>query len=123
MDKAPKMSESTRIREAYFTEFVERVQEVYSSIPIQLSGGFLPDDQAFAQSHMVKGEWFASIIPVKVVGSGLALQFFYHNMRRIGHGLKSDPNVSIPSMVFKDIIETFRSGLLQTVERMLQGFP
>ena len=83
----------------------------------------LPDDQAFAQSHIVKGEWFASIIPVKVVGSGLALQFFYHNMRRIGHGLKSDPNVSIPSMVFKDIIETFRRGLLQTVERMLQGFP
>ncbi|KAK3178812.1 hypothetical protein OEA41_000949 [Lepraria neglecta] len=162
MDKAPKMSESTRIREAYFTEFAERVQELNSSVPIQLSGGFrsrtgmadaiesgvcsliglgrsvvlqpdlptavllnpsLPDDQAFAQSHVVKGQWFANMIPVKVVGSGLAIQFFYHNMRRMGHGLKSDPDMSIPSMVFKDILETFRSGLLQTVERILQSFP
>ena len=66
---------------------------------------------------------FANMIPVKVVGAGLAIQFFYHNMRRMGNGLKSDPNMSIPSMVLKDIFETFRSGLGQTVERMLQSFP
>lgn len=65
---------------------------------------------------------FANIIPVKVVGAGLAIQFFYHNMRRMGNGLKSDPDMSIPSMVLKDIFETFRSGLVQTVERMLQSF-
>ena len=33
------MSESTRIREAYFTEFAERVQGLNSKVPIQLSGG------------------------------------------------------------------------------------
>ena len=66
---------------------------------------------------------FAKIIPVKVVGAGLAIQFFYHNMRRMGNGLKSDPDMSIPSMVLKDIFEMFGSGLVQTVERMLQSFP
>ena len=66
---------------------------------------------------------FANMIPVKVVGAGLAIQFFYHNMRRMGNGLKSDPDMSIPSMVLKDIFETFRSGLLQTIGRMLQSFP
>ena len=39
IEKAPKMSESTRIREAYFTEFAERVQALNSKVPIQLSGG------------------------------------------------------------------------------------
>lgn len=162
MDKAPTMSESTRIREAYFTEFAERVQELDSNVPIQLSGGFrsrngmadaidsgvcsliglgrsvvlqpdlpkavllnpsIPDDQAFAQSHIVKGQWFANMIPVKVVGAGLAIQFFYHNMRRLGNGMKSDPDASIPYIVFQSVLETFRSGLLTTVERMLQSFP
>ena len=52
------------------------------------------DDEALAVPHIVKGQWFANMIPVKVVGSGLAIQFFYHNMRRLGHGLKSDPDAS-----------------------------
>ena len=39
LDKAPKKSESTRIREAYFTEFAEKVQALNSKVPIQLSGG------------------------------------------------------------------------------------
>lgn len=39
MDKAPKR-ESTRIREAFFTEFAEKVQDLKSPVPIQLSGGF-----------------------------------------------------------------------------------
>ena len=95
LDKAPKTSETTRIREAYFTEFAERVQGLNSPVPIQLSGGFrsrtgmadaidsgvcsliglgrsvvlqpdlsaaillnpsVPDEEAFAQSHMVKGQ-------------------------------------------------------------------
>ena len=125
VDKAPKMSESTRIMEAYFTEFAERVQALQSSMPTQLSGGFhsrtgmadaidsgvcsliglgrsavlqpdlpkavilnpsIPDEEAFAVSHIVKGHWFANAIPVKVVGAGLAIQFFYHNMRRLGNG-------------------------------------
>lgn len=161
LEKAPKR-ESTRIREAYFTDFAERVQGLNSRVPIQLSGGFrsrtgmadaidsgicsliglgrsvvlqpdLPltvllnpsvsDDEALAVPHIVKGQWFANMIPVKVVGSGLAIQFFYHNMRRLGHGLKSDPDASIPYIVWMSVLETFRSGLFQTVERMLQSFP
>ena len=39
MDKAPKMAEATRIREAYFTDFAEKVQKLDSKVPIQLSGG------------------------------------------------------------------------------------
>lgn len=83
----------------------------------------VPDDAAFAPSHIVKGQWFAKLIPVKVIGSGLAIQFFYHNMRRLGNGLKSDRDVSIPSIVFHGIMETFQSGLLQAMERVLQTFP
>lgn len=83
----------------------------------------IPDDEAFAQCHIVKGQWFANMIPVKVVGAGLAIQFFYHNMRRLGNGMKSDPDASIPYIVFQGVLEMFRSGLLQTAERVLQSFP
>jgi len=83
----------------------------------------IADDEALAQSHIVKGQWFANMIPAKVVGAGLAIQFFYHNMRRLGNGMKSDPGASIPYIVFQGTVETFRSGLLQTVERILQSFP
>ncbi|TKA73224.1 hypothetical protein B0A49_04893 [Cryomyces minteri] len=158
---APKMSESTRIREAYFTEFAERVQGLNSDIPIQLSGGFrsrtgmadaiasgvcsliglgrsavleptLPrsvllnpqydDDAALAQSHAIKGLWFANWFPVQVVGKGLAIQFFYHNMRRLGHGLKSDPDASIPWIVGVSIWETLTSGVLGNIQRALASW-
>ncbi|MCJ1395777.1 hypothetical protein MMC18_008663 [Xylographa bjoerkii] len=160
IDKAPQMSESTRIREAYFTEFAEKVQAMQSKVPIQLrfrsrtgmadaidSGvcqliglgrtavldpdipravllnPSVPDEAAFAQSHIVRGQWFANLIPVKVVGSGLAIQFFYYNMRRLGNGLKSSPNASIPFVIFESVLETFRSGLSQTFGRILQSMP
>ena len=80
------------------------------------------DDDALAVPHIVKGQWFANMIPFKVVGSGLAIQFFYHNMRRLGHGLKSDPEATIPYIVFQGVFETFQSGLYQTVQRILQSF-
>lgn len=63
------------------------------------------------------------MIPVKVVGAGLAIQFFYHNMRRLGNDLKSDPDVSIPWVVFEAVMETFRSGLVRTLERVFQSVP
>jgi 2,4-dienoyl-CoA reductase-like NADH-dependent reductase (Old Yellow Enzyme family) len=123
MEKGQKMKESTRIREAFFTDFAEKVQEMKSDVPIQLSGGFrsrtgmadaiysgtcdliglgrsavlepeLPrkillnpeydDEGSVAMSHIVKGQWFANMIPVKVIGGGLPIQFFYYNMRRLG---------------------------------------
>ena len=43
LDKAPNISKSTRIREAYFTEFAEKVQALNSKVPIQLSGGLWPE--------------------------------------------------------------------------------
>ena len=82
----------------------------------------IADDKAFAQSHIVRGQWFANMIPVKIVGAGLAIQFFYHNMRRLGNGMKSDPDASIPYIVLQGALETLESGILQTVERMLQSF-
>ena len=81
----------------------------------------ISDDEALAVPHIIKGQWFANMIPVNVIGSGLAIQFFYHNMRRLGHGLKSDPDASIPFIVFQGALETFRSGLFQTVGRILQS--
>jgi 2,4-dienoyl-CoA reductase-like NADH-dependent reductase (Old Yellow Enzyme family) len=129
------MRESTRIREAFFTDFAERVQKLDSGVPIQLSGGFrsrtsvanavasgvcdlvglgraavikpslpkdillnldLPDDIAVGLPHIIRGQWLARWIPVKVVDSGLAIQLFYWNMRRLENGLKSDPYASIP---------------------------
>lgn len=41
--KAPQRAEPTRIREAYFTEFAEKVQHLDSKVPIQLSGGWSSD--------------------------------------------------------------------------------
>jgi len=36
------------------------------------------------------------MMPLKLVGSGLPVQFFYYNMRLLGAGLKSDPDISLP---------------------------
>lgn len=161
LSKAPKIKESTRIREAYFTEFAERVAQIPGKCcPIQLSGGFrsrtgmadaiisgacdmiglgrtavlepdipkrlllnkdLDDDEALARPHIVRGQWFSNMIPVKVVGSGLPIQFFYFNMRRLGNGLSSDPDKSIPGIVAAAILETLRSGLTSTLQRIGQS--
>lgn len=160
MDKAPQRS-STRIREAYFTEFADKVRAIGSDVPIQLSGGFrsrtgmadalssgecqliglgrsvvlepeLPakvllnpdydDEGALAKSHVVRGQWFGKMIPIKVVGSGLGIQFFYYNMRRLGKGLASDPEASIPWIVGVGIWEALSSGLLKSVQRLVAGW-
>lgn len=157
ISKAPKMRESTRIREAFFIEFAEKVQAMESPIPIQLSGGFrsrtgmadaidsgvcdmiglgraavlepeLPrktllnpefdDDHALGMSHMVRGQWFANMIPAKVVGGSLPIQFFYYNMRRLGSGLMSDPNASIPFVFFNNIWEGLRGSFLKALQRL-----
>lgn len=81
----------------------------------------IADDDAFAQSHIVRGQWFANLIPIKVVGSGLGIQFFYHNMRRLGNGLASDPDLSLPKMLLIDTLETFRAGLTTTLSRIIQS--
>ena len=156
---APKR-ESTRIREAFFTDFAERVQQMHSKVPIQLSGGFrtrngmadaidsgvcdliglgraavlepslpkdvllnpeVPDDTALALPHMVRGQWMARWVPVKVVGAGLPIEFFYWNMRRLGAGLKSDPYASIPYVVFENIVGALSSAAL-ALARKLRAF-
>lgn len=81
----------------------------------------LDDDEALARPHIVRGQWFSNMIPVKVVGSGLPIQFFYFNMRRLGNGLSSDPDKSIPGIVAAAILETLRSGLTSTLQRIGQS--
>lgn len=162
LETAPKIRQSTRIREAYYTEFAERVVKIEgSACPIQLSGGFrsrtgmadailsgacdliglgrtavlepdipkrlllnadLGDDEALARPHIVRGQWFSNMIPIKVVGSGLPIQFFYFNMRRLGNGLSSDPDKSIPGIVWSAIVEGCRGGLGVAVQRVLETF-
>jgi hypothetical protein len=157
---SPKIKESTRIQEAYFTEFAERVAQIPGTkCPLQLSGGFrsrtgmadavasgacdliglgrtdafepdipkhlllntdLTDDEALARPHIVKGQLFSNMILVKVIGSGLPIQFFYFNMRRLGNGLKSDPDKSIPGLVISAIVETVRSGVTVTLQRIVE---
>lgn len=162
IDKAPARSQSTRIREAFFTEFAEKVMAFKSEVPIQLSGGFrsrngmadaidsgvtdliglgrasvlqpslpreillnpsIPDEDAVAISHIVKGQWFMRMIPIKVVGRGLGLQYFYHQMRRLGKGLKSDPDMSIPGYLFADMVETVQAGFVASLQRFMQALP
>nr|OQO25654.1 hypothetical protein B0A51_05478 [Rachicladosporium sp. CCFEE 5018] len=158
IDKAPKMRESTRIREAFFTEFAEKVQSLDSPIPIQLSGGFrsrtgmadaldsgicqmiglgraavlepeLPrkvllnpeydDELALGMSHIVRGQWLSNMVPIKVIGAGLPIQFFYYNMKRLGKGLSSDPDASIPYVIAMSIWETVSSGWSKSIQQVI----
>ena len=82
----------------------------------------LSDDEALASPHIVRCQWFSNMIPVKVVGSGLPIQFFYLNMRRLGNGLSSDPDKSISGIVWRAILETCRSGWGVAVQRVLETF-
>lgn len=41
----------------------------------------IPDSEAIAMPHEVKGLWMARMVPVKAVGSGLPIQFFYYNSK------------------------------------------
>ena len=81
----------------------------------------IPDDAAFAPSHLVRGQWLANWIPVKVIGSGLPIQFFYYNMRRLGNGLRSSPDASIPWVLWEGVLETVRAGVGMSLGRVLQG--
>lgn len=155
---APKMRESTRIREGFFTDFAEQVQNIRSPVPIQLSGGFrsrtgmadaldsgicdliglgraavlepeLPqkvllnpavdDDAALAMPHIVRGQWFSDLIPAKVVGGSLGIEFFYYNMRRLGRGLQSAPNVSIPFIVLHNLFDGLRASFWKSLQRLV----
>lgn len=158
VEKAQTMKESTRIREAFFTDFAEKVMQMESKVPVQLSGGFrtrtgmadaiysrtcdliglgraavlepeLPgkvllnpeynDDGALAKSHIVRGQWFSRMVPIKAVGGSLPIQFFYYNMRRLGQGLKSDPDVTVLGVVLIGLWESVVSGCGQTVQRIV----
>lgn len=79
------------------------------------------DDEALTMPHVVKGQWLVRWILVKVVRSGLPIQFFYHNMRQLGAGLGSDSHATIPHIVLKNIVGTVGSGLTKTVGRIVQA--
>lgn len=89
------------------------------SLPRQtLLNPSVPDEEAIAISHIVRGQWFANMIPIKVIGSGLGIQFFYHQMRRLGKGLKSQPEMSILGVLVADTVETFKAGLTTSLQRL-----
>ena len=63
------------------------------------------DHEALARPHIVRGQWFSNLVPVEVVGSGLPIQFWYYNMKRLGRGLSPDPDKSIPGMLVSAVVE------------------
>lgn len=85
------------------------------------------DSEAIAMPHEVKGLWLARVIPAKIVGGGLPVQFFYYNsksfgvpyhcrahsrtVKRLGQGLTSDPDISIPWIAVYGAIGTLRAKL------------
>lgn len=77
------------------------------------------DESSGARPHLVKGQWFANMIPIKVVGAGLPIQFFYYNMQRLGKGLESDPDASIPEILLRGLWTAIRDGLGVTVQKVL----
>lgn len=88
----------------------------------------IPDDEALATPHIVKGLWVTrlGVLP-KLVGMGLPLQFFYYNMRRLGSGLNADPHTSVsPSIATARSFELtafFAAGVSRLVAhvRSVQG--
>jgi len=40
-------------------------------------------------------------------------------MRRLGNGQKSDPNISIPGVVFAGLWESLRGGALDTIQKVI----
>lgn len=161
MSKGKAMSESTRLREAFYTDFADKVMAMDSPVPVQLSGGFrsrtgmadaiysrtcdliglgrgavlepeLPkkillnpaydDEGSCAMSHKVRGQWLSNWFPVKVVGAGLPIQFFYYNMRRLGAGLESDPDISILGVVMMGVWETIRDGATKTMQKVIAAW-
>jgi hypothetical protein len=81
------------------------------------------DEDAIGIPHIVKGQWIVPYMPAKIIGAGLGIQFFYHNMRRLGNGLKSDPDLSIPKLMFLGTMETLTSGLSKLAQRILSTLP
>jgi len=68
----------------------------------------------------VTGQWFSNMIPVNIIGSGLAIQIFYFHMRRFGNGLCSDPDKNIPGIVLSGIVETPRSEVTVALDRSVE---
>jgi hypothetical protein len=79
------------------------------------------DDAALARSHVGKDRWISNLVPVEVVGSGLPIQFWYFNMKRLGRGLRPDPDKSIPVMVLSGIMDAVSSGVKDLVGKFV-GF-
>ncbi|KAK5202634.1 hypothetical protein LTR96_011371 [Exophiala xenobiotica] len=79
----------------------------------------IPDDEALAMPHEIRGMWLANMAPVKIVGASMAGQVFYYNMRRMGSGLAADPYVSVPYVIFSGIMGLVRGTLSGMSERLM----
>lgn len=73
----------------------------------------IPDSEAIALPLQIKGLWLADWMPVRVVGSGLPVQFFYYNMKLLGAGLPSDPNISLPAIALYGALGALQEKLGQ----------
>ncbi|KAL8286164.1 hypothetical protein RQP46_004652 [Phenoliferia psychrophenolica] len=71
----------------------------------------IPDDQAFALPFQIKGLWFVPWVPARVVGAGLPLRFFYHQMMRLGAGLNSDTKITLPYIFFYNLTWGIKSKI------------
>jgi len=76
------------------------------------------DADAFGVAHVVKGQWITWLLPARVLGGGFILQFFYHNMRRLGKGLQVNAEISLPGILVADAIETWKSGISGLLQRL-----
>lgn len=79
----------------------------------------IPDEEALAVSHQINGLWFANWFPIKAVGSGFGIQYFYYNMRRLGKGLGSDLEIGVPGVLLATVMETLKAGISTTFMRLL----
>lgn len=81
----------------------------------------ISDEEAIALPHQIQGLWLARMMPAKLVGAGLPIQYFYYNMRLLGVGLPSDPNISLPSVVLYNALGIIRQKLWSVVLALTSG--
>lgn len=71
------------------------------------------DSLAFGMGHQVRGLWFGKLFAAKIIGGSFGIQFFSYNMRRLGQGLSSNSNASVPWVVGVGIWEALSSGMMK----------
>lgn len=58
-----------------------------------------------------------------IITGQVQIDIRFHQMRRLGRGLKSDPDLSILRVLVADVVETFKAGSMGSLQRLLQTLP